>query len=144
VAERYSRAVRGLAAAATRCGIQVSPREIERWRQRQLVPQPERTYPGHGSLAIYPDGAAKQVAEVAKLLDSGWKLDDVAVGLFVRGYDLDEETVKLAFKAHAERARRLLTRRAPDGDTLTVPRPRRRRCFGRFGGIRASRCGAGD
>lgn len=120
MATRYSKAVIELAAGASTYGIRVSPREIERWRQAGLIPQPDRAYPGRGSSVVYPDSAPGQAAEVAKYVRNGWRLEEVAVPLFLHGFLVGEEMVKRGFKAYAEHARHLLTRRAPDGDTLTV------------------------
>jgi DNA-binding transcriptional MerR regulator len=120
MARRYSQAVIALAALASTYGIRVSPREIERWRQAGLIPQPDRIYPGRGSRAIYSDKAAAQAAEVAKYLRNGWRLEEIAVPLFLHGFRVGEETVKRAFKAHADHVRYLISRRSPDGDTLTV------------------------
>jgi hypothetical protein len=121
MAKRYSDAVRKLAADTSALGEPVSPRELERWNQAGLLPPAERTYPGRGSTASYPDAAAGQAAEVASLLNKGWRLDEVAVPLFLNGgFEVTEDTVKRAFKAHAEHGRHLLTRRASDQDTLTI------------------------
>jgi hypothetical protein len=120
VKKRYSAAVVALAQAASAIGLPVSPREIERWLQARLIPQPERTYPGRGSRAAYSKRAAAQAAEIQRLLHARWHLDEVAVPLFLSGYEVGEETVKRAFKAHVARARRVLIRRAPGAETLTV------------------------
>jgi hypothetical protein len=121
MAKRYSDAVRKLAADASALGEPVSPRQIERWRQAELLPPPERSHPGRGSAVVYPESAPAQAVDVARLVNAGWRLEEVAVPLFLSGgFELTEDTVKRAFKAHAEHGRHLLTRRAPDQDTLTV------------------------
>lgn len=120
MAARYSKAVVRLAADASTPDLPVSPREVERWRQKGLVPQPQRTFGGGGSESVYPEWAARQVAEIAGLLQAGWRLDEVAVPLFLRGYEVGEETVRSAFKSHAEHARHLIARRSNAPDTVTV------------------------
>lgn len=120
MASRYSRAVVELAAAASAFGDAVSPRQIERWRQADMIPGPDREFPGRGSSVTYAGGAARQAAEVAKLLSEGSRLEEVAVPLFLRGFDVPEDAVKKAFKAHAQHARHLVTRRAPGADDFTI------------------------
>jgi DNA-binding transcriptional MerR regulator len=116
VAERYSKAVVELAAAASALGGDVSPRQIERWHQAGVIPDPDRKYPGHGSTATYAEDSARQAAEVHTLLSEGWRLEEVAVPLFLRRFDVQEPVVKSAFKAHAQYTRRRITRRAPTPD----------------------------
>lgn len=118
--QRYSAAVVALAEAASAIGPPVSPREIERWQQVHLLPKPERTYPGKGSKVTYPEDAAPQVAEIQRLIHAKWHLEEVALPLWLSAYRVDEETVKRAFKAHATRVRRLIARRAPGADPLTI------------------------
>jgi hypothetical protein len=120
VAARYSKAVVALAAAASTLGNEVSPRQIERWRQAHVIPDSDRKYPGRGSTSNYADGDARQAAEVARLLSAGWRLEEAAVPLLLRGFDVPEHVVKSAFKAHAQHARHLVTRRAPGADDFTI------------------------
>lgn len=119
---RYSKAVVELAAAASAVNGDVSPRQIERWHQAGVIPDPDRTYPGHGSTATYAKDSARQAAEVQTLLSEGWRLEEVAVPLFLRGFDVQEHVVKSAFKAHAQYTRHRITRRAPtpDADDFTI------------------------
>lgn len=108
------------AQASSIAQIEITPRRVERWGQQGLVPDPSISYPGGGSDAVYPDRAAVQVAEIAKLLSAGEHLDEVALLLFLRGFGVAEADVKRSFKAHIDRIRRQLTRGSADEDTISV------------------------
>jgi DNA-binding transcriptional MerR regulator len=117
-----SEAVADLAADASALGVPVSARQIERWRQLGLIPKPQQRAlgRGRGSVSAYPGYVAAQAAEIARLLRTRNRLDDVAMLLFCRGYEVDETALKRAYVAHLELVRRRILRRSKSKDTLTI------------------------
>jgi hypothetical protein len=83
-------------------GFEVSPRQIERWRQAHLLPGPVRhgLGRGKGSSAAYPPETADHVIRVIQALRAtGRRLDLVALVLFAEGDPVDERALRDAFEA---------------------------------------------
>jgi hypothetical protein len=91
-------------------GIDVSPWQVERWRQRGLIPGAARSYPGRarGSEAVYTREAVEQGRVVAQLVRRRRPLGDVAVALFIGGYAVPKHVLKDAYLEWLERIQSLL------------------------------------
>lgn len=78
----------------------MTPRKLERWRQRGLIP---RTIPSRGgergSASSYPEGTAAQVAELAGMLASDNDLDRALLRLFMRRYPVRLEPLRQLYLA---------------------------------------------
>ncbi|QZZ24920.1 hypothetical protein [Streptomyces sp. ST1015] len=78
-------------------GYAVSASQLERWRQRGLLPQPTRVYRGrHGTASVYPDGTSDLVCALARHSTPGRRSDDLALLAFFDGAHVPETALKLA------------------------------------------------
>jgi len=80
-------------------GSQVTASQLKRWRAARLLPTPRRTARGRGrgrTSDSYPEGTADRAAVIAQLVAEGTPLKQVALRLFVRGYDLDHDVIVTA------------------------------------------------
>ena len=70
-------------------------RQLERWRQKGLIPDTtvERLGSG-GTISHYPEGTAAQVVELVGILKDDRKLDHALLRLFLRRYRVDENALK--------------------------------------------------
>jgi hypothetical protein len=95
-------------------GVPVSPWQVERWRQHGLIPSAARSYGGRGrgSESVYATEAVEQGRVVAQLVRRRRPLSDVAVALFVRGYQVPERVLKNAYAEWLKRAQCYLGRPA--------------------------------
>jgi hypothetical protein len=107
-----SRSDAELARLISEGGVAVSPWQVERWRQRGLIPPAARSWGGrsHGSQAVYPPEAVEQGRVVAQLVRRRRPLGDVAVTLFIRGFPVPEHVLKDAFAQWLNRIQRYLGR----------------------------------
>ena len=121
-----SRSDAELARLVSEGGIDVSPWQVERWRQHGLIPSAARSYPGRarGSAAVYAPEAVEQGRVVAQLVRRRRPLGDVAVALFTRGYPVSEHVLKDAYLEWLERIQRFLGRPAADEEMLDAAEDR--------------------
>ena len=85
-------------------GVQISPWQVERWRQAGLLQPAEHEYPGAGSLATYSAEARLQVLELARLSHEYHHHDVLARVLFYRGFWVRDDALRKAYDtvfAHA-------------------------------------------
>lgn len=88
-------------AAGKRAGVDVTPWQVERWRQAGLIDPAERVWPGrgHGSCSRYGPLCIDQAAAVARLARRRRPLDQIALILFVRREPVPIAAVKAAYAA---------------------------------------------
>jgi hypothetical protein len=94
-----SQADTDLAAAVRRLGVEVTIRQIERWREEGLLQGPERRGRGRGRgvVAVYAEGADQHAADIATQLGRQRRLHDAALVVFLHGYPVKERAVRSAF-----------------------------------------------
>jgi len=96
-----SKADSELASAVTRSvGFEVTPRQIERWRQEGALEPPNRRGlgRGRGTVAYYPPQAVSHAVALAKLIKEGRSLADAALICFLKGSDLKEVPLKRSYR----------------------------------------------
>jgi hypothetical protein len=95
-----SQADRDLAAAVSRLGVEVSPRQVERWREQGVLQPPERHGKGPplGSFAVYKPGAVEHAADIARQLEIQGRLNDAALVVFLHGFPVKERAVRAAYR----------------------------------------------
>lgn len=100
-ARAISPATAALIAACKEAGETVSARQIERWRQLDLLPRPARHAlgRGRGSTTTYPEQTAEAAVAVARSLRTGHRLDQVALVLFAEDIPVPEPAIRRAFIA---------------------------------------------
>ncbi len=96
-----SPATAALISACNEAGETVSARQIERWRQLDLLPRPARHAlgRGRGSTTTYPEQTVDTAVAVARSLRTGHRLDQVALVLFADGIPVPESAIRRAFIA---------------------------------------------
>lgn len=84
--------------------VNVSVRQIERWRDAGLVPKPNVNALGRGKgkQSDYPEEAIEMVEATQRLVADGLGLDDVLLHLFVEGYSVWIEKVKACILRNLE------------------------------------------
>lgn len=105
-----SQADRDLAAAVSRLGLEVSPRQVERWREQGVLQPPERHGKGPplGSYAVYKPGAVEHAADLARQLEIHGRLNDAALVVFLHGFPVKERAVRAAYRTIYAEIRRFL------------------------------------
>ena len=92
---------RGLLSALADQGHEVTPSQLKRWRAAGLLPTPERVAGGRGQgrrSTAYPEGTVARAAAVADIVIHGRvPLRRAATVLFLRGFDVPEDTLKVSF-----------------------------------------------
>jgi hypothetical protein len=90
-----------LADQATLDGSPTTARQVERWRNRGLLPPNVRAYPGRGSIAKPAPGAVELVKALARHARPGRRPNDLALLAFGDGHAVPEQTVRRAFASAA-------------------------------------------
>jgi hypothetical protein len=105
-----STADRELAKQASRlAGIEVTDRQIERWRQAgYLRPVVRGRGRGRGVIAVYPSEAAEHAADLARGLQVFGRLSDAALVTFLHGHEIREGALKRDYREVFARTRRFL------------------------------------
>src|SRR6266571_4730622 len=101
-------------------GPAVSPRQLERWRQRGAIPEHPRPGLGKGKGSEsedYPEGTAEQVVELVDLLDRHRSLPKAILILFCRGWPIGERGLKDAYGWAFDLAERSFLSMAQQGDS---------------------------
>lgn len=82
-------------------GIEVNARQIERYRQAKLLLRHKVVHPGRGmgTISYAPEGAVERVIEVRAILDGRRNLRDALFVLFMRGREVDEDALKVAYRS---------------------------------------------
>ena len=80
-------------------GVQISPWQVERWRQAGLLQTAEHEYPGTGSYATYSAEARRQVLELARLSREYHRHDVLARVLFYRGFWVRDDALRRSYDA---------------------------------------------
>jgi hypothetical protein len=78
-----------LIAWASREGVVITSRQLERWHKADLIPRPQVIPPrafGEGNRSIYPDGIGPQVLAVCRLLKQQPNTNAVRFWLWLEGY----------------------------------------------------------
>jgi hypothetical protein len=107
-------AVEGLLGTRLRAGlaeIEVSLDQFRRWRATGLVPTAARHWYRGGSVSIYPARTLAQTVAAKELVSRYHSLEQAALGLFARGWPIDEATVRDLYRRWLLRA----------GTNLAVP-----------------------
>ncbi|MEU0956128.1 hypothetical protein ABZ353_27895 [Streptomyces niveus] len=92
-----SRADQELMTLAAASGHPVSAYQLERWRRRGLIPEPEiRRLGRSGSETLYPAGTGDLVCALARHTKPGRTYDDLALLVFFDGGQVPELALKLA------------------------------------------------
>jgi hypothetical protein len=117
-----SHAARGLAAAASTDELPLSARQIERWRQEELIDASHRVWPGRGkgSRSQYPPTAIEQAQAVARLVREGLRLQDIPLVLFARREPVRGQALRRSFVAYLTEVTAWLMQHTDDGDRFTA------------------------
>lgn len=130
-AQTGSQADRQLIDALAQRGVEVSPSQLKRWRAAGLLPTPQRTARGRGrgrTSDSYPAGTADRAAAVAELVARRTPLREVALHLFVRGYDVEGPVVAAAYQELLQWLRGLTSSAEDPADAMAQAlRPRAKR-----------------
>jgi hypothetical protein len=86
-----------LADQATLGGSPTTARQVERWRNRGLLPPNLRAFPGRGSSAKPAPGAVELAKMLAKHARTGRRPNDLALLAFGAGLAVPDQTVRRAF-----------------------------------------------
>lgn len=81
----------------------VSLRQLRRWREHGLLPEPMRFWIGKRSLLLYPPNSVQSVGAVKDLMNRYRNVDRVALGLLAFGWPVSESRVRLAYLHFLER-----------------------------------------
>jgi hypothetical protein len=93
-----SQADRRLIAELAAVGVEVGPRQLERWRQHGLLATVRHGRGrGRGSQSCYPDGTVDLVTELVELLARRRSLNDAVLVLFRRGRPLSTAVIRRAY-----------------------------------------------
>jgi len=94
-----SPATQALIDAARERGIDVSARQVERWRQHGLLRAPERAWLGRGkgSVSYSPAGAVNEVIAVHEVVGRYRSLDEATLMLFADGHPVGDDAVRRAY-----------------------------------------------
>jgi hypothetical protein len=84
-------------AACRARGVEVSARQLERWRKLLPVREVEHPEGARGSRTANPEGYADQVIAISRTLASGTPLRHVPLVLFVQGRPVRVETLRSAY-----------------------------------------------
>lgn len=85
-----------VSALPTSCNV--TPRQLERWRQKGLIPEAELERLGApGTISSYPDWVVEQVVELVGILKKDRRLDHALLRLFMRDRWVDEEHLKARY-----------------------------------------------
>jgi hypothetical protein len=115
-----SQADRELAAQASRLGVEVTPRQVERWREDGYLQVIRRGRGrGLGTVAFYPPQAAEQAADLARAIKDFGRLDEAALAVFLHGHSIKERALKRAYASAYSRIRRFL-KTSPGDDPFEV------------------------
>jgi hypothetical protein len=97
--------------------LDVTPRQVKRWREAGYIPGPNRRGLGRGlgTVALYSPQAAEQTADFALALKSLKRLDDAALVTFFHGYSLRDETLRRVYSSAFAQVRKFLGA-APNAD----------------------------
>jgi hypothetical protein len=121
-----SQADHRLIAELAALGIQVTPRQLERWRQHGLIATVRHGCGrGSGSQSHYPDGTVALVTELVALLSRRRNFNDAVLVLFRRGHPLSTAVVRCAFVDYFTAAQKEFARmssRADEPDALVQVR----------------------
>ena len=100
-----------------RRGLDVSPRQVARWREQKII-SAVREWPGAGGSKSHYTAETVDLAEALKrVLDERRSLRDAVLILFGRGEALDPEVVKRALVEYLERAEEAMTKAVSNGRT---------------------------
>jgi hypothetical protein len=109
-----------LATQASRLGVEVTPRQVERWREDGYLQVIRRGRGrGLGTVAFYPPEAAEQVADLARAIQDFGRLDEAALVVFFHGHPIKERALKHAYASAYSRIRRFL-KAMPEDDPWEV------------------------
>jgi hypothetical protein len=105
-----SQADRDLAAKASQPDLDVTPRQVERWRQGgYLLPSARRGLGrGQGSVATYSSEAVTHARDLAKALRDHRSLDVAGLVVFLKGHSVKERALKRAYRANFQSIRDFL------------------------------------
>lgn len=86
-------------------GKSVTPRQLESWRQADLLPRPEREYlgKGRGTRSLYPPETVEQLQTLLKLRETTDDTHALRTFLWVLGYPVPPERVRESMCALWER-----------------------------------------
>lgn len=100
----------------------ISPRQIERWRERGLLPNLTREGRGRGlgSKATYPEGAVEHAAALASAVTEFGRLDEAALACLIRQFTPREVGLRWAYRAWFERLRKAMEHKAGSSDPWDV------------------------
>ncbi|MFF1819745.1 hypothetical protein ACFVWG_20765 [Kribbella sp. NPDC058245] len=104
-----------LARQASEEGHPTTPRQIERWREKGLLPPNERVFPGRGSSATAAAGTMELVRWLSQNARRGRRPADLALLALAEGLPVPEATVRGAFVAAIRRPVLLVERDFPEG-----------------------------
>lgn len=81
----------------------VSLRQLRRWHEYGLLPEPMRFWIGKRSLLLYPPNSIQLVVTVKDLMERYRNVDRVALGLLAFGWPVSESRVRTAYLRFLER-----------------------------------------
>jgi hypothetical protein len=117
-----------LRAAELALAAGVSLRQLRRWHENGLLPEPMRFWIGKRALLLYPPNSVQLVVTVKELMSRYRNVDRVALGLLAFGWPVSEPTVRTAYRHFLERQEQSFIplasifealRTAKQGDPLT-------------------------
>ncbi len=79
---------------ARKNGYELTPRTLSDWHRYGLIPKPEREFPGHGSVSLYPLGTDTQLLALIELHSREKRLDYVGWELWWSGFPVSVELIR--------------------------------------------------
>ncbi len=75
-------------------GYELTPRTLADWHRHGLIPRPEREFPGHGSVSLYPLGTDAQLLALIEIHSREKRLDYVGWELWWSGFPVSLDLVR--------------------------------------------------
>ncbi len=75
-------------------GNELTGRTLADWHRYGLIPKPEREFPGHGSVSLYPLGTDAQLIALLEIHSGEKRLDYVGWELWWRGFPVSMDLIR--------------------------------------------------
>jgi hypothetical protein len=76
--------------------LEITPRQLERWRQADVIPRAARSWPGRGSVSRYAADELDSILSVARVTREGTKVKDAPIRAFRDGLPIAETVLRQA------------------------------------------------